>query len=239
MSTYAQFKKEYGLSTRSICREILAAHRDSIKAKKEEVALKNLELILEATLRVSNRKGFQAMSMRDLSKASGISMGALYDYFSGKEELLEMVQTTGGKVIRHALQQGVEGVDEPEARLDAAIRTHLFVSEAMQPWFFFSYMETRHLSPARREKAKQSELFTEGIMTSILKDGRKSGAFGPVDPVLTASLIKALVQDWYLKRWKYTQRRIKVDKYADMVLAMVLAYCRDGLPSPARKGGAA
>jgi hypothetical protein len=42
---------------------------------------------------------------------------------------------------------------------------------------------------------------------------------------LTASLIKAMLQDWYLKRSKYRIREISVDQYTDFVLEMVEAFC--------------
>lgn len=226
--TFAQFSRRESLSPSDICREMLEGHRDSIKTKKEHTAVRNLELIFAATLAVSNQKGFQAMSMRDLSLASGLSMGALYDYFSSKEELLEMIQATGRRLTRRVLERGVEGVEDPVARLTAAIRTHVYLSEALQAWFFFSYMEARHLSEEEKEKAKQSELYTEGVLSEIIAQGQAAGVFAPLDRHLVAAMIKAMLQDWYLKRWKYAGRRVGVDRYADFVVQMALSFCLTG-----------
>jgi hypothetical protein len=41
---------------------------------------------------------------------------------------------------------------------------------------------------------------------------------------MAASLTKAMLQDWYLKRWKHAGRRITVDQYADAVLAVIEKY---------------
>ncbi|MFH1033046.1 MAG: TetR/AcrR family transcriptional regulator [Pseudomonadota bacterium] len=223
--TFAQFSRQARLSRGDICQEMLAGHRQSIKAKKEATAVKNLELILDATLSLGNQKGFQAMTVRDLSRASGLSMGALYDYFTSKEELLEMVLGTGRQVTMRLLAEGVRGVRGPVERLAAAIRAHLFVSEAMQPFFFFAYMEARHLGQQQKEKAKQSELATERVFAEIIEQGQAEGVFAPLDQHLAAGLIKAMVQDWYLKRWKYAQRRVSVDRYADTVVRAALALC--------------
>lgn len=223
--TYSQFKSRAKLDQTLIYHEILEEHRDSIKTKKDRTAVKNLELIFEATLEVSNRKGFAAMTMRDLSKASGLSMGALYDYFASKEELLAMVQRTGRAVTSGLLKQGLAGIEDPVERLIAAIRTHVFLSEAMRPWFFFSYMEARHLGDEEKERAKKSELSVEGVIADILRQGQASGVFKKADPLLTAAVIKAMVQDWYLKRWKYAKRRVSVNRYADQVKDMVLSFC--------------
>ena len=226
--SFARFRRASAIALRDICLEMLADNRGSIKLKKEKTALKNLELIIAATLQVANRKGFQAMTMRDLAQASGLSMGTLYDCFAGKDELLEMLQNAHRRVVGRVMAQGVAGLAEPEARLAAAIRTHLYLSEALQPWFFFSYMEARHLAEAEKDKAKASELATERVFAGIVEAGRASGAFAAVDPELTASVIKAAVQDWYLKRGKYARRRVSVERYADFVVAMMVGYCRDG-----------
>jgi len=47
------------------------------------------------------------------------------------------------------------------------------------------------------------------------------------DPQLTASVIKAMVQDWYLKRSKYASRKISVDQYARFILQFVESFISD------------
>lgn len=231
--TFAQFNRQARLSRADLCREMLLSHRDSIKAKKEATAVKNLELIFDATLALANQKGFQAMTVRDLSRATGLSMGALYDYFTSKEELLEMVLSTGRRVVMVLLEQGVREVEGPVEQLKTAIRTHLFLSEAMQPFFFFAYMEARHLGAEQKERAKQSELATERLLAEIIQQGAKAGLLAPVDHQMAAALIKAMLQDWYLKRWKYAKRRVGVDRYAGFVEQAALALClAPGLSSP-------
>jgi TetR/AcrR family transcriptional regulator, cholesterol catabolism regulator len=44
---------------------------------------------------------------------------------------------------------------------------------------------------------------------------------------LTASVIKAMVQDWYLKRSKYAGRKISVDQYARFILQLVESFILD------------
>jgi len=45
------------------------------------------------------------------------------------------------------------------------------------------------------------------------------------DSLLVASVIKAMVQDWYVKRWKYAKRNVTVDQYAKLVVEFVEAFC--------------
>ena len=44
------------------------------------------------------------------------------------------------------------------------------------------------------------------------------------DPQLTASIIKAMLQDWYLKRSKYRKRNLSVDQYAKFLLQFLEAF---------------
>ncbi|CAB1057643.1 Transcriptional regulator, AcrR family [Olavius sp. associated proteobacterium Delta 1] len=224
---YADFQKKINLSKYDLCREVYRENRNSIRVKKEYKVVKNLERIFSATLRISNRKGFQAMSMRNLSREANMSMGALYSYFASKEELLAMLQNQRRAVTKRILDERIAQESEPAARLRAAIRTHLYLSEVMQAWFYFSYMEAKNLSKKEQDLAVASELYTEKLLADILNQGQIQGAFELRDPQLTASVIKAMLQDWYLKRSKYAKRRVSVDQYARFVLQFVEAFILD------------
>ena len=222
--TYAEFQKQVKLSSQDICREAFAENRHSIRVKKEDTVLKNLERIFSATLKVSNKKGFQAMSMRDLGRETHLSMGALYSYFSSKEDLLAMLQHQRRTSTKRILEECIAKESDPAAKLRAAISAHLYLSEAMQPWFYFSYMEAKNLSSGEQEMAVASELYTEKLFADIIEQGRSRGCFLARDPQLTASVLKAMLQDWYLKRSKYRARKISVDQYADFILQFVEAF---------------
>jgi TetR/AcrR family transcriptional regulator, cholesterol catabolism regulator len=233
MMKFSEFKNMAQLSMEEICRDTFRKNQDSIKIKKEAVAVKNLAAIFHTTLRLSNEKGFQTMSLRELSRASGLSMGALYSYFTSKDELLEMIQDQGRRLILKIMAAVVDMGAPATEKLRAAIRGHLYLTEVMQPWFYFSYMETKNLDKRRQKKAIEGELATEKLFIDILEEGIRSNDFQAADPVLTASLLKAMLQDWYLKRWKYAGRRISVDQYADFLVGFMESAIR---PKSSRDG---
>lgn len=221
---FEAFRKSIRLSKEDISRDLLAENRDRIKIKKEKVAVRNLVKILDAALAIGNAKGFASMSLRDLSSEAGLSMGALYSYISSKEELLDMIQQQGRIVVARVMSESLSGIDEPAEKLKTAIQVHLYLSEVMQPWFYFSYMETKNLPREAHRKAIESELLTEGIFAGIIEAGMASGVFRKVDPLLSAALIKAMLQDWYLKRWKYERRKVMVEQYGEFLVDLVLSY---------------
>lgn len=224
---YSEFQKVIQYYRKSNAKEAITENRKDIRVKKEKTVAKNLQRIFEATLKIGNKKGFQAMSMRDLSEETNLSMGALYAYFTSKENLLVMLQRNGRDNLQKVLEDSVESDKPPLENLRKLIKTHLFMSEAMQPWFYFTYMEGKNLKKAERKVAVEHELHSDGIVTDILKRGEQEGVFKPGSHSITTGLIKAMLNDWHLKRWKYAKLKVTVDDYADEVISMVEAYCLD------------
>ena len=55
--------------------------------------------------------------MRDLSRASGMSLAGLYYYFESKERLLFLIQKHTFSTIVRRLKARLEGVDDAEERV--------------------------------------------------------------------------------------------------------------------------
>ena len=90
-----EFKRRFKPYEQEIWREIFHANPDLIKVSKEKTAVRNLEAIIDATLRLSNEKGFHATSLRELSAEAGLSMGGLYAYIRNKDDLVELIHNHG------------------------------------------------------------------------------------------------------------------------------------------------
>ena len=214
-------------STEALCTRILERHRDSVRVQKPHVAVANLVRIIEATLKLSNRQGFHATSLRDLAQASGLSMGGLYSYFDNKTTLLSMILGEVSTTVNEVLTAVPDEIaEDPRTHLQWLIEAHIRLTEAMQPWFVFAYMEAKSFPAAERRMAIDSEAATEEIFAAVLRRGVERGAFEVADIELTASLIKPLLQDWYVKRAKYRRRGTGIDNYIAAVSAFVEAAIR-------------
>ncbi|MDD9303417.1 MAG: TetR/AcrR family transcriptional regulator [Desulfobacter sp.] len=222
---YSEFKKIYAARGLDISRQVFLANQDAMRIKTEKTAVANLDKIFSAVFSIAYTKGFQAMSMRDLSLKTKMSLGALYAYFPGKDQLLAIIQNQGRTMVKEALAPFALKEDDPLEKLRAAVKAHIFLSELFRPWFYFTFMEARNLKPAGVEAVKAMEEHTQKMLSDILELGEAKGVFKPGNHELTASMIKALQQEWYLKRWKYTRQKITVDQFADHVLAMVEGFC--------------
>ena len=63
--------------------------------------------------------------MRDLSRASGMSLAGLYYYFESKERLLFLIQKHTFSTIVLRLKARLEGVSDPEKQIRIFILNHL------------------------------------------------------------------------------------------------------------------
>jgi AcrR family transcriptional regulator len=86
---------------------------------------RRLGKILAHATEVFYEKGYEGASMRNLSRASGMSLAGLYYYFESKEKLLYLIQKHTFTTVVERLQQRLHGGDDPEACIRIFILNHL------------------------------------------------------------------------------------------------------------------
>lgn len=215
--------REWGdFSMEGLCRAILERHRGTIRVQKPHIAVAKLALIVETILTLSNRQGFHATTLREISAESGVSMGGLYSYFDSKDTLLLMILGQVSATTVSALESApAEVAADPARHLRWLIETHVALTEVMLPWFVFAFMEAKSFPPAGRKAAVESEEATEAIFRGVIERGARRGCFSVEEPAFAAALIKPLLQDWYVKRAKWRRRGLSADGYALRVQAFV------------------
>src|SRR6202167_2234800 len=86
---------------------------------------RRLAQILNHATDVFCKKGYEGASMRDLSRASGMSLAGLYYYFESKERLLFLIQKHTFSTILQHLKSRLAGVQDSEQRIRIFILNHL------------------------------------------------------------------------------------------------------------------
>jgi AcrR family transcriptional regulator len=86
---------------------------------------RRLAEILEHGTDVFFEKGYEGASMRDLSRATGMSLAGLYYYFESKEKLLYLIQKHTFTTIVERLKERLRDVTDPEQRIRIFILNHL------------------------------------------------------------------------------------------------------------------
>ncbi len=124
------FGKEWGFNRMSASPRTALTHRRPRALGRNALGSqkrfdRRLGEILDHATAVFCDKGYDAASMRDLSRATGMSLAGLYYYFESKEKLLYLIQKHAFKTILAGLRKGLEGVSDPEQRVRVFIQNHL------------------------------------------------------------------------------------------------------------------
>lgn len=227
--TLSEFRNATPLNDSNIWVLLLDRNSERISVKRRDTALENLEKIFTATFRLANSVGFRAMTLRDLCRETGISMGGLYGYLESKDQLAAMIED----VVRHVsevLPDWFKHISPPLDQIECILRAHIYFSEILQPWLYFVFLESRALPPAQRKVAKASELGSQSNIAMLIEaTGKLSGD----DALLLSAHCMALIEDWYVKRWKYRATKTNVDLFAQSVVQLVRS--RVEVPSVASK----
>jgi AcrR family transcriptional regulator len=113
-----------------------------------------LQLILKTSAKIFAEKGFHHTSVRDIARATRMSLSGLYYYFTTKEELLYLIQE---RCFLTLLQRWDQAVD-PQADVRARIR--LFAENHLS--FFL------HNMPEMKVMAHEDESLTGDFQEKIL-----------------------------------------------------------------------
>src|SRR5215831_3351392 len=84
-----------------------------------------LEHILRTSAQIFAEKSYHSTSMRDIARATGVSLAGLYHYCKSKEELLFLIQDHCFGRVLERLESRIGGVADPLVKLQIFIDNHL------------------------------------------------------------------------------------------------------------------
>jgi AcrR family transcriptional regulator len=236
LTSLASFIKSFPLQGESLYSIVFNRNGDIVQTQKARFAVANLEKILSATFAVSATSGFDRMSLRDLSRQTGMSMGSIYSCISKKEDIAlmiaDIVRLSSELTRQHAMQS-----DSMWSKIEQSIRFHLYASTLLQPWYFFLYFETRCLPEEQQRESKQIELDAIKSFEAHIQGGMDAGEFHTNDARMVANTIVVLLEDWYLKPWKtlipwkanisIEQQEQQINNYSQSIIELVRKLLAD------------
>ena len=219
-SSFEDYRQRFPYQGDNLYRVLFARNQSRIKIKKADVAATNLRKIFDAAFSLSAKTSFHNMSLRDLSRETGVSMGGLYSCLARKEDIAMMVLDIVELITE---ENNAKALAEPDEliSLEMAIKYHLYASTLLQPWFFFLYFETRSLSPVDQQRSKNIELNSIAMFETKIQQGLDNGHFTVRSPYFVAQTILIALQDWYLKPWKNKEKHIDREQYSVYLFNMV------------------
>jgi AcrR family transcriptional regulator len=169
-----------------------------------------LESILRTAAAIFAEKGYHQASIRDIARATKVSLSGLYYYFNSKEELLFLIQDHAFGILVAGLERSLEGESDPHRRLRMLMENHLryFVNNMAEMKVLSHEAESLTGDYRTRVNAKKRRL-TE-IATGILREVRPDG---DVD-LRVASFALFGMMNW-LYNWYRPERDVPIEKLVD------------------------
>jgi len=182
------------------------------------------DALLAAAAHVFAARGYHRTSMRDLARASRMSLAGMYYYVSGKEDLLFEIQRSSFERVRRGAEEAVAAAATPEARLAAFIRHHVqFFASHMAEMKVLSH-EAESLTGERLEEVRAlKKAYVElcmGLLAALdAHDGGPGAGHRPNRHVAAYTLFGMI--NW-IYTWYDPQGVVGVEVLADTICRLFL-----------------
>ncbi len=181
-----------------------------------------LEFILRTAARIFAEKSYHSTSMRDISRATEVSLAGLYHYCKSKEELLFLIQDNCFGRVLERLEQRLAEEAEPVQKLKIFIDNHL-------AFFAANMAEMKVLSHEADSLTGDLHLHVSGKKQRYTKLAREilSGLQAQQSPErridLTASTYALFGMMNWIYNWYDPRGKLGVNDLADNVARLFLS----------------
>ena len=156
--------------------------------------------IIRQSAELFNRIGYARASMRDVTEATGVKRGGIYNHFGSKDELaVESFQFAAGKLIG-GLEQTLDAHDDPREGLRAAASAFASVYDEGDTFaggcpIFNTAVESRSQDDALRAAVQEAVFALHDRIRTTIAEGIAQGAIaGDVQPAEGATVFIATLE---------------------------------------------
>ncbi len=155
--------------------------------------------IVEMAAPIFNCQGYVGASMRDLTQATGLEKGGIYNHFGSKEQLALEAYDYAMARVTNALARSQDGATDAPDRMVRMIRA--FAVTARTPAIeggcpiMNTAIEADDTHPELQARARESMTSWHRLVGRIVKDGKAEGTLrGDIDPYALASTITSALE---------------------------------------------
>jgi len=195
--------------------------RDS-EAKLQHILLHSAQIFAE--------QGYEGASIRDISRATGISLSGLYYYFESKQKLLYLIQKNTFTFILDRACSRLQKAHEPQARLRALVQNHIeyFLSHPSEMKVLSH--EDEALEPPYRDEVATIKRRYYALARDVFDALAAEGLTPGLDPRV------AVLSLFGMMNWVYKWHRPNVDPNAEELTDMMVGIFLHGvLAAPAEE----
>ncbi|HSP22935.1 MAG TPA: TetR/AcrR family transcriptional regulator [Planococcus sp. (in: firmicutes)] len=170
--------------------------------KDESLIAKRRAQMIRGAVTLFKEKGFHRTTTREIAKASGFSIGTLYEYIRTKEDVLYLVCDS----IYDEVHARFDALDIEKGSLDVlvtAIGHYYGLIDDMQDEFVVMYQESKSLPKDALQYVLNKEMEMVSLFEGLLSDCAASGELKltPKEITLAAHHLFVQGQMWAFRRW--------------------------------------
>ena len=175
----------------------------SIKSQVESVTLisQRRGQFVKTAIKLFRHNGYHSTTIKQIAKAAGVSPGLIYQYVTDKEDILFLALQYIVHAYKTVLPEAIGRVEDPLHKFMTAFEEYCRVLDKNRDASVLTYIETRTLSPERREALKQMELEVNDLMAQPLRDSINAGLLEQINVDLVVTSAAVIVHSWALKHW--------------------------------------
>ena len=173
------------------------------------------EKILEASIRVLARNGYQHSTVSQIAREAGVGDGTIYLYFKNKDDLLDHFFSYKTTQIFSRYRQEVDKAKEPLEKLSQLVYCHLKEFEQNKDMAIVYESETRRRLHLSDEKLRQMSRMYFDLVAEIVQQGQQEGK---IRPHLQVQLVKQFIIgaiDEVVTTWLYSSREYRLTSMAE------------------------
>jgi AcrR family transcriptional regulator len=176
--------------------------------------------LLAVAARVFAARGYDRTTMRDLSRASRMSLAGMYYYVKGKEDLLFEIQRGCFERVRRGAEQALAEAAGPEERLQAFIRHHVqFFASHMDEMKVLSH-EAESLTGPPLEEVRRLKRAYVALCLELLEKLEEQSGVARVDRHVAAYALFGMMN--WIYTWYDPQGSVGVGELAESICRLFL-----------------
>ncbi|HYJ88914.1 MAG TPA: TetR/AcrR family transcriptional regulator [Pyrinomonadaceae bacterium] len=180
-----------------------------------------LEFILRNAARIFAEKNYHSTTMRDISRATNVSLAGLYHYCKSKEELLFLIQDNCFGRVLERLEERLREVDDPLGRLRIFIENHLsFFAANMSEMKVLSHEAESLAGDLHAHVSTKKDKYTK-LARKILKEIQQQQP-GKSETDLTVATYALFGMMNWIYNWYDPNGKLKVSELVESVTRLFL-----------------
>ncbi|WP_075037313.1 TetR/AcrR family transcriptional regulator [Halobacillus dabanensis] len=188
--------------------------------KDEALVSKRRNQMIKGAVTLFMEKGFHKTTTREIAKASGFSIGTLYEYIRKKEDVLFLVCDSIYQRVKERMEESINPNQTSANSLVHAIRSYFQLMDEMQDEVLVMYQEVKSLSRDAQDYVLQKERDMVAMLEQVIVNSLP-GQLTEEEVKLMANNIFVQGQMWGFRRW-ILQRTFTIDTYTDTQIHLLL-----------------